>query len=118
LSLCDRRDIYNWALEALQGNYGEPHRAYGANQRRVVGNGYWFKAINYVHVLEDGLEIAQQQESGRNSQGYPVMNLGLMGVIAQLAWNQGDDLFGLGDNLLLKCAEYVSKMCRLQDMSD
>jgi len=106
--VCDRRDIYNWALEALQGNYGEPHRAYGANQRRVVGNGYWFKAINYVHVTEDGEELAQQQESGRD-QGHTVMNIGSMGVIAQLAWNQGDDLFGLGDNLFLKMCEYVSK---------
>jgi len=106
--VCDRRDIYNWALEALQGNYGEPIGPADPNQRRVVGNGYWFKAMNYVHITEDGEELAQQQESGRD-QGHTVMNIGLFGVIAQMAWNQGDDLFGLGDNLFLKNSEYVAK---------
>ena len=106
--VCDRRDIYNWALEALQGNYGEPHKPYPAAQRRVLGNGYWFKAINFIHTTEDGEELAQQQESGRD-QGHTVMNIGMMAVIAEMAWHQGDDLYGLGDNLLLKMCEYVSK---------
>ncbi|MCL2410357.1 MAG: alginate lyase family protein [Treponema sp.] len=113
--LTDRRDLYNWAMEALQGNYGAPHSAF-EDQIRVVGNGFWFKAINYVHTLEDGTRIAQQQESGRSSyqpgggtQSYPLMVLGLMGVIAQMAWNQGDDLFALGGNLLLMSAEYTAK---------
>jgi len=103
----DRRDIYNWALEAVQGNYGLPLGNVNANDIRVVGNGYWFKAIPHVHVLADGHVIAQQQESGRD-QGHTVMNIGVMGVVAQLAWNQGDDLFGLGDNLFLKMSEYVA----------
>jgi hypothetical protein len=104
--VCDRRDIYNWAIEALQGNYGVPLDSFTG--RRVVGNGYWFKAINNLHTTADGEELAQQQESCHD-QGHTMMNIGLLGVIAQLAWNQGDDFFGLGDNLFLKNCEYVAK---------
>jgi hypothetical protein len=32
-----------------------------------------------------------------------------MGAICQMAWNQGDDLFGLDDNRFLKGCEYVAK---------
>ena len=106
--VCDRRDLYNWAMEALQGNYGLPPGTPTANQMRVVGNGYWFKAINHVHITADGEILGQQQESGRD-QGHTIMNIGVMGVIAQLAWNQGDDLFGLGNNLFLRMCEYVAK---------
>ena len=35
--------------------------------------------------------------------------VGLAGAICQMAWNQGDDLFGADDNRFLKGAEYVAK---------
>ncbi|TJY68773.1 cell wall anchor protein [Sphingobacterium alkalisoli] len=90
--LTDNRSIYNYAVDYLQnGN----------------GNGNWYKAINHVFDGEnDGL--AQIQESGRD-QGHTVMVIGILGHIAQLAWNQGDDFYGLDDNRYLKASEYVAK---------
>jgi hypothetical protein len=38
-----------------------------------------------------------------------MMGMGLYGAICQMAWNQGDDLFGYRDNRFLAGAEYVAK---------
>ena len=112
----DRRDIYNWALETVQGNFGRPIHlgpnpsdwdTINPNTRRVVGNSFWFKANNFLHTLPDGTVVAQQQESGR-AQAYVTKNIGNMSNIAQLAWSQGDDVWGLGNNLLLKGAQYAA----------
>jgi hypothetical protein len=90
--LCDQRDIYNYVVEYLQTGRG---------------NGNWYKAINYIHNA-NGETLGQNQESGRD-QGHGTLNISLMGAICQLAWNQGDDFFGLDDNRFLKCCEYVAK---------
>ncbi|MDR1787985.1 MAG: alginate lyase family protein [Treponema sp.] len=91
--VADRRDIYNRGINyLLSGN----------------GNGRWDKAINYIHDLGGGLEIAQNQESGRD-QGHCTLNIGLLGMICSIAWTQGDDFFGYDDNRFLKCCEYVAK---------
>jgi hypothetical protein len=37
------------------------------------------------------------------------MGIGLMGIFCEMAWNQGDDLYGYDNNRLLKGAEYVAK---------
>jgi len=90
--LTDNRSMYNYAINYLQnGN----------------GNGNWYKAINYVF---DGADagLAQLQESGRD-QGHATLCIALMGHICQLAWNQGDDFYGLDDNRFLKVCEYVAK---------
>jgi hypothetical protein len=90
--LCDRRDIYNMAIDYLQnGN----------------GNGNWYKAINYLHTVGNE-ELAQLQESGRD-QGHATLCIALMDVICQLTWNQGDDFYGLDDNRFLKACEYTAK---------
>lgn len=90
--LTDNRQIYNYAVDYLQnGN----------------GNGNWYKAFN--HVFDgDNAGLAQIQESGRD-QGHTVMVIGIAGHIAQMAWNQGDDFYGLDDNRFLKACEYVAK---------
>lgn len=90
--LTDNRSIYNFAINYLQNG---------------KGNGNWFKAINYVF---DGANagLAQLQESGRD-QGHATLCIALMGTIAQLAWNQGDDVYGLDDNRFLKACEYSAK---------
>jgi len=90
--LTDNRSIYNFAVDYLQ---------------RGKGNGNWFKAINYVFD-GDNAGLAQIQESGRD-QGHATLCIALMGHIAQMAWNQGDDFYGLDNNRFLKACEYTAK---------
>lgn len=91
--LADRRDIYNEAVEHFQ--VGET-------------NGCITKAIYHVFDGENS-NLAQWQESNRDA-GHTYMCQGLMGVICQLCWNQGDDFFSYGgQNLFLKGCEYTAK---------
>ncbi|WP_442795966.1 alginate lyase family protein [Pelobium manganitolerans] len=90
--LTDNRSMYNYAVDYLQHS---------------KGNGCWFVAINNVFDGENA-GLAQLQESGRD-QGHATLVISLMGVIAQLTWNQGDDFYGLDDNRLLKACEYTAK---------
>ncbi|MGY5354142.1 alginate lyase family protein [Wenyingzhuangia sp. IMCC45467] len=69
-----------------------------------AGNGSLDNAIYYIHP--NGL--GQMQESGRD-QGHTLLCIGMLGEIAQMAWNQGDDLFAYDNNRILKGAEYVAK---------
>jgi hypothetical protein len=87
--LTDRHDIYRAAV----GYY-----LHGA------GNG---SLDHLVWKLYEG-GLGQWQESGRD-QGHSLLGVGLAGSICQMAWSQGDDLFGAEDNRLLKGAEYVAK---------
>lgn len=87
--LTDREDIYRQAAGYyLHGD----------------GNG---SIKHLVWKIYDG-GLGQWQESGRD-QGHTLLGIGLAGTICQMAWNQGDDLFGADDNRLLKGAEYVAK---------
>ena len=87
--LADRRDIYNEAIEYLKHGKGN-----GSIQNLV-----W-------KLYPDGL--GQWQESGRD-QGHTTLGIGLMGAICEMAWSQGDDLYGYDDNRFLRGAEYVAK---------
>lgn len=75
-----------------------------------AGNGQLIKAINYVHpkTANDDIDLGQIQEAGRD-QGHALMVVGLLGTIAQMAENQGLDVYGYKDNLILKGAEYEAK---------
>ncbi|XEC94420.1 RICIN domain-containing protein [Paenibacillus tarimensis] len=86
---CDRRDIYNIGIEYFK---------HGA------GNGSIYNAIPFLHP--NGL--AQWQESGRD-QAHTQLGIGLMASISEMAWNQGDDLYGWANNRFLRAAEYVAK---------
>ncbi|MBS0030539.1 alginate lyase family protein [Chitinophaga sp. 22321] len=86
--LCDDRDIYNEAIRYFK---------YGA------GNGAVANAVYFIHP--DGL--GQWQESGRD-QGHTTLGIGLMGTFCEMAWNQGDDMYGYDNNRFLKGAEYVA----------
>ncbi len=88
--LTDRRDLYNAAVDYFK--HGE-------------GNGSIENAAPFLYVDQN---LAQWQESGRD-QGHSLMGIGIMGAFCQMAWNQGDDLFGYDDNRFLKTAEYVAK---------
>lgn len=72
-----------------------------------VGNGQINKAIWQLYT-EDGSakgRLGQGQEASRD-QGHSTLDFALLGVIAQQAYNQGEDLFAYDDNLIL--AGYVS----------
>jgi hypothetical protein len=85
---CDRRDLYDEAI------------GYYKNGR---GNG---AAAHNVYVVHPG-HLGQWQESGRD-QGHSTLGPALAGPICEMAWNQGEDLYGHWNNRLLAGAEYVA----------
>jgi len=90
--LTDNRSIYNYVINYYQ---------------RGLGNGNNFKTIFYVFPGADST-MAEMQESGRD-QGHCTLSLALLTTVCQLAWNQGDDLWGFRNNIVLKASEYVAK---------
>jgi len=90
--LTDKRAIYNEAVNYLQ---------------RGIGNGNLLKAINHVFTGADA-GFAQLQESGRD-QGHATLVISLIGVISELAWQQGDDFYSFNDNQFLKACEHTAK---------
>ncbi|MFP1756593.1 alginate lyase family protein [Lonsdalea quercina] len=87
--LLDRKDLYDRAVDYYKN--GE-------------GNGAIGKLV-WILYPEQGM--GQIQESGRD-QAHSILDIALAGVICQMAWNQGDDLFSYDDNRLMKGAEYVA----------
>ncbi|NGN67016.1 cell wall anchor protein [Streptomyces sp. A7024] len=67
------------------------------------GNGSIGNAVPHLHG-----DLGQWQESGRD-QGHTMMGMGQMGAICEMAWSQGDDLYGYDDSRFLKAAQYVAK---------
>ncbi len=64
------------------------------------GNGCILKAV------WDG-ETGQLQESGRD-QAHAQLGIGLLAELCEIAWSQGDDLYGFAGNRLLKGFEYTA----------
>ena len=68
----------------------------------------------YLHANDNGTlpnyisETGQCQETGRD-QGHAQLGLGAMCEICEMAWDQGDDLWGALDNRLMKGMEYTAK---------
>lgn len=87
--LCDREDIYDEALNYYK--FGQ-------------GNGAALQAVYHVHPGY----LGQWQESGRD-QGHCTLGIGLAGAFCEMAWNQGDDMYGYDNNRFLAGAEYVAK---------
>ncbi|NHZ83355.1 hypothetical protein F2P44_29375 [Massilia sp. CCM 8695] len=87
--LCDREDLYHEAL-----NY----------YMTGPGNGASSQAVYYLHPGH----LGQWQESGRD-QGHATLGIGLAGAFCEMAWNQGDDMYGYDNNRFLAGAEYVAK---------
>jgi hypothetical protein len=69
-----------------------------------AGNGSIGNAVFFVHPGN----LGQWQESGRD-QGHATLGIGLMGAFCEMAWKQGDDLYGYSDNRFLAGAEYVAR---------
>lgn len=87
--LCDREDLYNEAV-----NY----------YKTGAGNGASNQAVRFIHPGY----LGQWQESSRD-QGHTTLGVGLAASFCEMAWNQGDDLYGYDNNRLLAGAEYVAK---------
>jgi len=94
---CDNEEVYNVGIQYFK--HGK-------------GNGSIYNAIPFV--FEDG--TAQWQESGRD-QGHTNLGLGLMACVCEMAWNQGDDLYSMADNRLMKAAEYIARYNNGYDVS-
>lgn len=77
-----------------------------------AGNGSIRHAIPFVY---DDQGLAQWQEAGRD-QGHSMMGMGQLGAFCEMAWNQGEDLYGYDNNRFLKAAEYVAKYNLGQDV--
>lgn len=86
--LVDDQDIFNEGIEYFKNG---------------VGAGNIHNAVPFVQG-----NFGQWQESGRD-QSHATLGIGLMANVCQLAWNQGEDLYGYGDNRFLKGAEYVAR---------
>ncbi len=87
--LCDRREIYDESVRYFK--FGK-------------GNGAIQNTVYYIHPGN----LGQWQESGRD-QGHTVMGIGLVGAICEMAWKQGDGLYGYDNNRFLSGCEYVAK---------
>jgi hypothetical protein len=72
--------------------------------RNGEGNGGIKQAVYHLHPGY----LGQTQESGRD-QGHNTLSVGLLGVICEMAWNQGIDLYGYDNNRVLAACEYVAK---------
>jgi len=77
--------------------------------KKGEGMGALPNAIWHIHEEEGtGKALGQGQEAGRD-QGHALLDFALLGVLAQQAYNQGEDLFALKDNRILAGSEYVFK---------
>jgi hypothetical protein len=84
----DRRDIFDEGVEYFKTGVGEGS----------IGN-----AVHFIHPDGSG----QWQESGRD-QGHSTLGPMLMGVVCEIAWNQGVDLYAYAGNRFLAGSEYVA----------
>jgi hypothetical protein len=93
---CDRPDLYRLACDYYAGN--------NRGKLRTFGNG---SIVHGVYFMHPG-HLGQWEESGRD-QGHSTLGMSLGGDLLEMAWNQGDDLYGLYDNRFLAAAEYVAR---------
>ncbi|MDX3568081.1 alginate lyase family protein [Streptomyces sp. ID05-47C] len=98
----------NWDLTALQtilaiGVFCERPTLF-EDALRFAAAGAGNGSIAHRIVTDTG----QGQESGRD-QGHEQLAVGLTGDIAQVAWNQGVDLWGYDDHRLLSNYEYAAR---------
>ncbi|MFI5681358.1 alginate lyase family protein [Streptomyces cellulosae] len=98
----------NWDLTALQtilaiGVFCE-ERTLFEDALRFAAAGAGNGSIAHRVVTDAG----QGQEAGRD-QGHEQLAVGLTGDIAQVAWNQGVDLWGYDENRILANVEYTAR---------
>lgn len=87
--LCDNSTVFNQGVSFFKTGFGE---------------GAIDKTVYYLHPGY----LGQGQEAGRD-QGHNTLDVSHLSAIAQMAWNQGVDLYGYGNNRILAMAEYTAK---------
>lgn len=100
-------DLVNMASLLAIGILADDSAAFGeavAYFKEGEGNGAARNLVWYLHP--DGL--GQWQEAGRD-QGHSLLGPAVAGALCEMAWSQGEDLYGYDDNRLLKGFEYVAK---------
>jgi hypothetical protein len=85
--LTDNRTVWDFAV-----NYFKTGDGTGAINNAIT---------NIVEEPGKGALLGQGQESGRD-QGHSALDIQLLGVIGQQAWNQGEDLFAYNDSRILR----------------
>ncbi|WP_439890857.1 LamG-like jellyroll fold domain-containing protein [Ralstonia sp. 25C] len=93
---CDKPDLYRLAYDCFAGN--------NRGKLRNFGNGALGHGVYFMHPGHFG----QWEESGRD-QGHSTLGMSLGGDLLEIAWNQGDDLYGMYNNRFLAAAEYVAR---------
>ena len=93
---CDRPDLYRLAVDYYAGN--------NRGTLKMFGNGSIVHSVYFMHPGHFG----QWEESGRD-QGHSTLGMSLGGDLLEMAWNQGDDLYGMHNNRFLAAAEYVAR---------
>ncbi|MBX3607844.1 MAG: alginate lyase family protein [Piscinibacter sp.] len=93
---CDKPDLYRLACDVYAGN--------NRGKLRTFGNGSIVHGVYFMHPGHFG----QWEESGRD-QGHSTLGMSLGGDVLEMAWNQGDDLYGMYNNRFLAAAEYVAR---------
>ena len=115
--LCDDVYIYNQGMSFMKydqcGTFVNPRTA-----DPIINDGLTEYLGNLIVTtsksdLETGAygELGQMNESGRDA-GHAAMALGLAVDIAQMAWNQGDDLFSYMNHRLAAGIEYLAAQCQ------
>lgn len=111
--LCDDVFIYNQGMSFIKydmvGTFTDPRTESPIKNdglTEFLGN---LVVSTHESELETGAygKLGQMQESGRDI-GHATMAAGLAIDLAQIAWNQGDDLFSYMDNRLAAGIEYVA----------
>ncbi|MBS2098706.1 LamG-like jellyroll fold domain-containing protein [Carboxylicivirga linearis] len=109
--LCDDEFIYNQGVAFYKydkvGTFKEDPSLTNVDNwglTEFIGN-----LVPVVHEDDRGPlgYLGQMQESGRD-QGHTMMAVGLAVDICEIAWNQGDDLYGYMDDRLLAGIEFVA----------
>ena len=94
--LCDDRKLTTEATDFFCNGLGE------GNVNRTV------------YFIHPGY-LGQTQESGRD-QGHNTLEIALLAPLCEMAWHQGLDLYGYGNNRVLAGAEYVAKYNLMQEV--
>ncbi|MBQ7471859.1 MAG: alginate lyase family protein [Prevotella sp.] len=98
------------------GNWGAIVNRFRMACALAIGDTTMYRAaINYfLHANDNGAlpnyvsETGQCQETGRD-QAHAQLGLGALCDLCEMAWEQGDDLWGALDNRLMKGIEYTAK---------
>lgn len=80
----------------------EYFRSYNLNGYQSTTPDYGYNGVLPYFIWENG----QCQESSRD-QDHAILGLGLISSIAEIAWNQGDDVYSIYDNRILKGYEWA-----------